>query len=254
MAVQVTGSCRPETPTPTRACTRSTTGAAPPDGGGQVEGDDGGLSLARRLDVGRTGERRRRDGGGSRARRRSRHTPGSDASEDERGDGAEHARRESVEHVRSASRCHVRATMTRVRSDAAAEFSILHDRSRSTAGRRRRASRSTRRSAAAAAACRCAIAAGACPRRARGRGAALGRALPPHVAGIFCGAGGVPTAAAGGYLVFDRRGHTVYRVDAALTRRRRSCRWAGGRPHHPAGSVRRVVGRSLRRSRRAGGP
>jgi hypothetical protein len=42
-------------------------------------------------------------------------------------------------------------------------------------------------------------------------------ALPPHVAGIFRDPTGFEQLASGEYLVFDRGGHTVYRVDAART-------------------------------------
>ena len=40
-------------------------------------------------------------------------------------------------------------------------------------------------------------------------------ALPPHVAGLFRDAAGFEQRASGDYLVFDRRGHAVYRVDAS---------------------------------------
>jgi hypothetical protein len=42
-------------------------------------------------------------------------------------------------------------------------------------------------------------------------------ALPPHLAGLFSEAAGFHKLRSGGYLVFDRRAHTVYGVDAALT-------------------------------------
>jgi hypothetical protein len=42
-------------------------------------------------------------------------------------------------------------------------------------------------------------------------------ALPPHVAGVFRDATGFDQLASGDYLVFDRGGHTLYRVDAART-------------------------------------
>jgi hypothetical protein len=42
-------------------------------------------------------------------------------------------------------------------------------------------------------------------------------ALPPHLAGLFSEATGFHKLQSGSYLVFDRRGHTVYGVDAALT-------------------------------------
>jgi hypothetical protein len=42
-------------------------------------------------------------------------------------------------------------------------------------------------------------------------------ALPPHLAGLFSEAAGFHKLRSGRYLVFDRRGHTVYGVDAALT-------------------------------------
>ena len=42
-------------------------------------------------------------------------------------------------------------------------------------------------------------------------------ALPPHLAGLFSEATGFHKLRSGSYLVFDRRGHTVYSVDAALT-------------------------------------
>jgi hypothetical protein len=42
-------------------------------------------------------------------------------------------------------------------------------------------------------------------------------ALPPHLAGLFSEAAGFHRLRSGGYLVFDRRAHTVYGVDAALT-------------------------------------
>ena len=42
-------------------------------------------------------------------------------------------------------------------------------------------------------------------------------ALPPHLAGLFSEAGGFHELRSGSYLVFDRRGHTVYSVDAAMT-------------------------------------
>jgi hypothetical protein len=42
-------------------------------------------------------------------------------------------------------------------------------------------------------------------------------ALPPHLAGLFAEATGFHKLQSGSYLVFDRRGHTVYSVDAALT-------------------------------------
>ena len=42
-------------------------------------------------------------------------------------------------------------------------------------------------------------------------------ALPPHLAGLFREATGFHKLQSGNYLVFDRRGHTVYGVDAALT-------------------------------------
>lgn len=42
-------------------------------------------------------------------------------------------------------------------------------------------------------------------------------ALPPHVAGLFRSAAGFEALADGGYLVFDRGGHAVYRVDADRT-------------------------------------
>ena len=40
-------------------------------------------------------------------------------------------------------------------------------------------------------------------------------ALPPHVAGLFRDAAGFEQRASGDYLVFDRGGHAVYRVDAS---------------------------------------
>jgi hypothetical protein len=43
-------------------------------------------------------------------------------------------------------------------------------------------------------------------------------ALPPHVAGVFRQATGFEQLSSGDYLVFDRAGHTVYRVDAARTK------------------------------------
>lgn len=42
-------------------------------------------------------------------------------------------------------------------------------------------------------------------------------ALPPHLAGLFSEAAGFHELSSGSYLVFDRRGHTVYGVDATLT-------------------------------------
>jgi len=42
-------------------------------------------------------------------------------------------------------------------------------------------------------------------------------ALPPHLAGLFSEASGFHQLRSGNYLVFDRRGHTVYSVDAAMT-------------------------------------
>ena len=42
-------------------------------------------------------------------------------------------------------------------------------------------------------------------------------ALPPHLAGLFSEASGFHKLQSGSYLVFDRRGHTVYSVDAELT-------------------------------------
>ena len=42
-------------------------------------------------------------------------------------------------------------------------------------------------------------------------------ALPPHLAGLFSEAAGFHQLQSGGFLVFDRRGHTVYAVDAAMT-------------------------------------
>jgi hypothetical protein len=42
-------------------------------------------------------------------------------------------------------------------------------------------------------------------------------ALPPHLAGLFSEAAGFHQLRSGGFLVFDRRGHTVYGVDAAMT-------------------------------------
>jgi hypothetical protein len=42
-------------------------------------------------------------------------------------------------------------------------------------------------------------------------------ALPPHLAGLFSEATGFHKLKSGSYLVFDRRGHTVYTVDASLT-------------------------------------
>jgi len=41
-------------------------------------------------------------------------------------------------------------------------------------------------------------------------------ALPPHIAGQFRDPAGFAQLPSGDYLVFDRRGHTVYRVDRAL--------------------------------------
>jgi hypothetical protein len=41
--------------------------------------------------------------------------------------------------------------------------------------------------------------------------------LPPHIVGLFEEPLGFQQAPDGGYLVFDRRGHTVYRVDAERT-------------------------------------
>ena len=40
-------------------------------------------------------------------------------------------------------------------------------------------------------------------------------ALPPHVAGLFRDAAGFEQRASGDYLVFDARGHAVFRVDAS---------------------------------------
>jgi hypothetical protein len=42
-------------------------------------------------------------------------------------------------------------------------------------------------------------------------------ALPPHITGMFREPAGFAELERGGYLVFDRRGHTVYAVDAART-------------------------------------
>jgi hypothetical protein len=42
-------------------------------------------------------------------------------------------------------------------------------------------------------------------------------ALPPHLAGLFSEASGFHQLRSGNYLVFDRRGHTVYTVDAAMS-------------------------------------
>jgi hypothetical protein len=42
-------------------------------------------------------------------------------------------------------------------------------------------------------------------------------ALPPHLAGLFSEPAGFHQLATGAYLVFDRRGHTVYGIDAAMT-------------------------------------
>lgn len=42
-------------------------------------------------------------------------------------------------------------------------------------------------------------------------------ALPPHVSGLFRDATGFAQLPSGEYLVFDRAGHAVYRVDAART-------------------------------------
>jgi len=42
-------------------------------------------------------------------------------------------------------------------------------------------------------------------------------ALPPHLVGLFSEPAGFHQLRSGGYLVFDRRGHTVYGVDAGLT-------------------------------------
>jgi sugar lactone lactonase YvrE len=42
-------------------------------------------------------------------------------------------------------------------------------------------------------------------------------ALPPHIAGTFTEPAGFAELEHGGYLVFDRRGHTVFGVDAART-------------------------------------
>ena len=47
------------------------------------------------------------------------------------------------------------------------------------------------------------------------------RALPPHLAGVFEQAAGFVRTDAGHYLVFDRRAHAVYQVDAAMTEVRR---------------------------------
>ena len=46
-------------------------------------------------------------------------------------------------------------------------------------------------------------------------------ALPPHLAGLFSEATGFHKTRSGSYLVFDRRGHSVYSVDAALTAARK---------------------------------
>ena len=46
-------------------------------------------------------------------------------------------------------------------------------------------------------------------------------ALPPHLAGLFSDPAGFRQLSSGDYLVFDRRGHTVYRVDAAMTSARK---------------------------------
>lgn len=46
-------------------------------------------------------------------------------------------------------------------------------------------------------------------------------ALPPHLAGLFSDPAGFRQISSGDYLVFDRRGHTVYRVDAAMTSARK---------------------------------
>ena len=42
-------------------------------------------------------------------------------------------------------------------------------------------------------------------------------ALPPHLAGLFSEPAGFHQLRSGAYLVFDRRGHTVYGIDAAMT-------------------------------------
>jgi hypothetical protein len=42
-------------------------------------------------------------------------------------------------------------------------------------------------------------------------------ALPPHITGLFSDPAGFRQLASGDYLVFDRRGHTVYRVDRSLS-------------------------------------
>src|SRR5262245_49049767 len=41
-------------------------------------------------------------------------------------------------------------------------------------------------------------------------------ALPPHVSGQFMEPAGFAQLPSGDYLVFDRRGHTVFRVDRGL--------------------------------------
>jgi hypothetical protein len=42
-------------------------------------------------------------------------------------------------------------------------------------------------------------------------------ALPPHLAGLFSDPAGFRQLSSGDYVVFDRRGHTVYRIDRAMT-------------------------------------
>jgi hypothetical protein len=42
-------------------------------------------------------------------------------------------------------------------------------------------------------------------------------ALPPHITGLFSDPAGFRQLASGDYLVFDRRGHTVFRVDRSLS-------------------------------------
>ena len=42
-------------------------------------------------------------------------------------------------------------------------------------------------------------------------------ALPPHLVGRFGEPAGFQAATDGAFFVFDRRGHTIFRVDAAMT-------------------------------------
>ena len=237
-----------------RARTSVVTGCAAARGDRRVERHHGWLSLSRRrLDVGRTRQRRRGTGGSGLVGESPQSWQAAPRARASAGGGTPHRAVSLSQHVWSRHRVPPAGQQPGpgVMSLQSSRFYTI-----ASGVRRHGASRTPRAPRRLRPPCSCIALRDRVLRGARTpevlRSVA---ALPPHLAGLFSEAAGFHQLRSGGYLVFDRRGHTVYGVDAAPDDRDEDR--AGGPgigPHHPAGRVCRVLGRPVRRGRRAGRP